>query len=136
MQDMTIGQLARKAGIGVETIRFYERKGLVIQPLKPNTGRRTYPPDLVERVRFIRRAKELGFSLREIVDLLTLGNDPQANCADVRSRALSKLSDVEEKIESLQKMKETLAKLARTCSGNGPISECPILEAIKDYSVG
>jgi MerR family mercuric resistance operon transcriptional regulator len=132
MSGLTIGQLAEGAGVGVETIRFYERKGLVDQPPRPDRGRRTYPPALVERVRFIRRAKELGFSLKEISELLALGADPRTSCADVRGRALHKVADIEEKIQSLQRMKEVLESLAGICAGRGPISECPILEALRD----
>jgi MerR family mercuric resistance operon transcriptional regulator len=136
MQNLTIGQLAERAGVGVETIRFYERKGLVTQPPRPERGRRTYPPDTAERVRFIRRAKELGFSLREISELLALGMNPETGCADVRERALVKIAHIGEKIESLQRMKDALEKLSGICAGRGPISECPILEALRDPGKG
>src|SRR5918994_4349003 len=95
---MTIGQAARQAGCGVETIRFYERQGLIERPAKPAVGFRRYPSEIVDRVRFIRQAQGLGFSLREIDELLSLRTDPAADCADVRSRASAKLDEVVRKI--------------------------------------
>src|SRR3546814_1209070 len=93
MQGVTIGRAARKAGVGVETIRFYERKGLIAQPPKPaRAGFRHYPEETVERIRFIRQAQELGFSLREVCELLDLRPDPQADAADVRARATAQIS--------------------------------------------
>jgi MerR family mercuric resistance operon transcriptional regulator len=132
MARMMIGQAAKAAGVSVETIRFYERKGLVEQPERPDRGRRTYPTDLVERVRFIRRAKELGFSLREIAELLDLGTDPETTCGDVRARALAKVADIEDRIASLETMKRALGKLTATCPGEGPTTGCPILGALGD----
>ncbi|GAB4287220.1 MAG: hypothetical protein Kow0092_40310 [Deferrisomatales bacterium] len=86
-RGLTIGRVAEAAGVGVETVRFYERKGLIEQPEKPMFGRRTYPPETVGRIRFIRRAKDLGFTLREIAELLELRVDPGKSCAEVRARA-------------------------------------------------
>jgi MerR family mercuric resistance operon transcriptional regulator len=102
MMGMTIGKAARKAGVGVETIRFYERKGLIDRPPRPNVGGfRVYPVETVERIRFIRQAQELGFSLREILELLSLRADPESDCADVRERAEAKLREVTRKIAGL-----------------------------------
>ncbi|GAB4262883.1 MAG: Hg(II)-responsive transcriptional regulator [Deferrisomatales bacterium] len=129
---LTIGQLAAAAGVGVETIRFYERKGLIQQPEKPMFGFRAYPPEAAARIRFIRRAKELGFTLKEIAELLELRVDPGSNCAEVRARALAKMADMDRKIQALHKMRAALARLAAACRGEGPTSQCPILEAMED----
>lgn len=80
MEGLTIGRLAREAGVNSETIRFYERRGLIPKPPRPATGYRRYPPETVRRVRFIRHAKELGFSLKEILELLSLRLDPETTC--------------------------------------------------------
>lgn len=128
--SLTIGKLASAAGVGVETLRFYEREGLLPKPPRKRSGYRRYPPDAVARVQFIRRAKELGFTLKEIQELLELRIDPHKSCADVRSLARAKIVDVEEKMADLSRIKVALENLARACRGKGPTSECPILEAI------
>lgn len=130
MEGLTIGQLAREAGVNSETIRFYERRGLIPKPPRPATGYRRYPPETVRRVRFIRHAKELGFSLKEILELLSLRLDPETTCIEVKRRAEDKLRDIEGKIQALQGMRGVLAELAGACKGRGPLSECPILEAL------
>jgi len=128
---LTIGKLARAAGVGVETIRFYEREGLLPKPPRKRSGYRQYPPDVAAREMFIRRAKELGFTLREITELLELRVDPDKNCGDVRALAKTKIADVEEKMADLARIKRALEKLAKACRGKGPTSECPILDAIE-----
>jgi len=128
MQSLTIGKVARLTGVGVETVRFYQRKGLVEEPPKKESGYRQYPNDTVARIRFIRRTKELGFSLREIKELLSLRVNPQMTCEDIQTRAEGKIDEIEEKIRALQKMNEALVKLLATCEGRGPVSECPILD--------
>lgn len=130
MQALTIGRLARQAGVGVETIRFYEREGLIAQPDRRPSGYRQYQPDVVRRVRFIRHAKELGFTLKEIQELLELRVDPRSTCEDVRKRAQAKVADIEKRIASLDRMKTALVRLGRRCRGKGPTSECPILEEL------
>ncbi len=127
---LIIGQVAKRSGIGIETFRFYERKGLVEEPPRTDSGYRQYPEDVVARIRFIRRAKELGFKLSEISELLSLRVDPDTTCADVRKQTELKIADVEEKIRALRKIKTALKKLAASCVGTGPASECPILEAL------
>ena len=129
---LTTGRLARLADVGVETIRFYERQGLLDEPPRGESGYREYAPETVKRLRFIRRAKELGFTLREIKELLTLRVMPGATCADVRRRAEAKRQDIAEKIRSLEKMDAALAKLSRSCRGKGPVGDCPILDALED----
>ena len=130
MRPLTIGQVARRAGVGVETVRFYERRGLLDEPARGTSGYRHYAEDVVARLRFIRRAKELGFSLKEIKDLLALRVDPATTCAEVKARAEGKIADIEAKIQALRRMKKALHKLTTACSGRGPTSECPILEAL------
>ena len=128
---LTIGQVARRSGFGVETVRFYERNGLIEHPPRRPSGYRQYPESVVSRLRFIKRAKELGFSLREIKDLLSLRIDPTTTCSDIRERAQAKISDIEGKIQSLDRMKDVLTRLTTSCGGAGPLSECPILEALE-----
>jgi MerR family mercuric resistance operon transcriptional regulator len=129
-ETLTIGRLARSAGVGVETIRFYEREGLLAQPNRRPSGYRQYPADAVRRVRFIRHAKELGFSLNEIQELLDLRMNPTTTCADVRRRAQEKAADVGQRIAALERIRSTLERLVRTCRGKGPKEECPILAAL------
>jgi len=127
---LTIGQVAKRCGVGVETIRFYEREGLIAQPARPESGFRRYPPDAVGWVRFIQRSKTLGFSLREIKDLLSLRVDSATTCDAVKARAEGKIADIEQKIGHLQEMKRALVKLTVACRKKKPTSECPILEAL------
>ena len=128
MQSLTIGKVARLASVGVETIRFYQRQGLVVEPPRQESSYRQYPKEIVTRIRFIRQAKELGFSLKEIKDLLSLRIDPNTTCEDIRALAEAKKVDIEEKIRALQKIKEALVKLLTTCEESAPVSECPILD--------
>jgi len=128
---LTIGQVAHRAGIGVETVRFYERKGLIEEPPRTDSGYRQYPEDVVARLRFIRRAKELGFSLKEISELFSLRVDPDTTCADIKRRAEAKITTMEEKIRSMQGIQRALTKLAASCSGTGPAGDCPILETLE-----
>lgn len=130
MAHLTIGQVARRAGVGVETVRFYEREGLINEPARKASGYRQFGEEVVARLRFIRRAKELGFTLKEIRELLSLKVDPSTSCAEVKGRTEAKLADIEARIKSLKRMKRALAKLNRDCSGRGTTSECPILEAL------
>lgn len=130
MSPLTIGQVARRAGVGVETVRFYEREGLVATPARKRSGYRQYGEEVVNRLRFIRRAKELGFSLKEIRELLALRLEPDADSADVKRRAEDKIADIEAKIHDLQRTRDVLRKLAEACPGHGPLNECPILEAL------
>ncbi len=129
-KPLNIGTLAKQAEVNIQTIRYYERRELLPKPGRTASNYRVYPPATVQRVRFIKRAQELGFTLKEIKDLLALRITPRADCGDVRSRASAKIEDIESKIASLQAMKKSLTKLVRTCSGRGPISECPILDAM------
>jgi MerR family mercuric resistance operon transcriptional regulator len=131
MKPLTIGQVAQKAGVGVETVRFYERQGLLEEPARKESGYRQYAEDVVARLRFIKRAKELGFSLKEIKELLALRVDPATTCREVKEQAQAKIADIEGKVRSLLRMKEALVELTRACRGRGPTSECPILDALE-----
>ncbi len=130
MNHLTIGQAAKLSGVGVETIRFYERQGLITQPPKPDHGFRSYPPETVRKIRFIRRAKEIGFSLREIRELLGFYFDTQTRCEDVRDRAKIKIADMEARIAALEKMKAALQALVDECGTRE--GECPILETLAE----
>ena len=130
MESLKIGQVAGLAQVGVETIRFYERRGLIEEPPRRASGYRQYPPEAVARIRFIRRAKGLGFSLQEIKELLALRVDTNTTCADVKDRATAKILDLQGKIATLEEMRAALEAMVASCSGNGPSSECPILEAM------
>jgi len=130
MYEMTIGHAARAAGVGVETIRFYERKGLIERPPKPQRGFRIYTPDVVERVRFIREAQRLGFSLGQASELLNLQADPAANSREVRDKAVAKLEEVESKITRLERIHAALKALIADCPGSGPLGHCSIIGAL------
>ncbi len=132
MKPLTIGEVARRAGVGVETVRFYERQGLLAEPARKASGYRQYTEDVVARLCFIRRAKELGFSLKEIAELFALRLDPATTCADVKRQAEAKLADIEAKIRDLQRMETTLRNLTASCRGRGAASGCSILESL-DY---
>ncbi len=131
MKELTIGNAAHAAGVGVETLRFYERRGLIEQPPKPALGGfRIYPDDTVHRIRFIRQAQDLGFSLREIGDLLALRADPATDAGDVRERAAAKLADVERKIAQLDRIRAALEAVIAACPGSGALASCSIIEAM------
>lgn len=132
---LKIGQVAERGGVNLQTIRYYEREGLLPKPPRLESGYRMFPEDTVRRILFIKRAQELGFTLAEIKELLWLRVDPKRNSADVRTVAKAKVSDIEEKIRTLQRMKRVLSKITERCSGCGPSSECPILESIDSDEV-
>ena len=128
----TIGRAAKQAGIGVETIRFYERIRLIAQPPKPAAGGfRDYPAATLSQIHFIREAQDLGFSLEEISDLMSLRADPKANCAQVQRRAEAKLAEVEDKIERLQGIGQALGRLIEACPGKGALGACSIIETLE-----
>lgn len=127
---LTIGELARQTRVSVETIRFYECEGLLVKPDKPFGSIRTYPPEAIDRLAFVHQAKAIGFTLREIRDLIALRDDPEADAAAVRGRAMAKLADVEEKVEQLERMRATLRELLSHCPGRGDLGRCPIMQAL------
>lgn len=131
MDGLTTGQLAQTAAVHVETLRYYERRGLLKRPPRSATNYRLYPEDAVRQVRFIKRAQELGFSLREVKELLALRSGHSASSAErIRERATAKLKDIDEKIRSLQSMKRALQPLVAACPGRGSVSGCPIMESL------
>ncbi|MBI3530217.1 MAG: heavy metal-responsive transcriptional regulator [Betaproteobacteria bacterium] len=127
--ELTIGKLARQGGVNIQTIRYYERLGLIPKPNRSSSGYRLYDEETVRRLGFVRKAQLLGFSLHEIDELLSLRMRPGITCADIRMRARQKIATVVEKIAELTRIRGALAKLATACRGEGPTSECPILEA-------
>lgn len=133
MTSMTIGKVAKLAGIGVETVRFYERQGLIAEPPRRPSGYRKYPAEVVTRLKFIRKAKKLGFTLKEIGELLALRLSEDSSCCEVKQRTLAKIADIEIKLVALQKIKNTLSELADACRGDrSPINQCPILGAFEE----
>ncbi len=130
MKSLTIGRLAKQAGVNLETVRYYERRGLLPRPPRSASGYRLFPVEAARRLRFIRRAQDLGFSLKEIRELLSLRVSRTTRSADIRARAEAKVADIEAKIRSLESMKKTLRKLTRICDGCAPMAECPILESL------
>jgi MerR family mercuric resistance operon transcriptional regulator len=132
MKFLTIGETARRADVGIETVRYYERKGLIAPPARTAAGYRAFPPDAVRRIRFIKRAQDLGFSLAEIGELLALRVAADTTCADIRARTVGKIDQIDRKLADLQRMRRALARLADTCAGSGPASACPILDALED----
>lgn len=128
---LTIGKVARLTEMGIETIRFYEREGLIPKPPRRDSGYRQYPPTVIERVRFIKRAKDLGFTLAEIKDLLNLSVSQGTTCAGVKRKAVEKIKEVDAKILDLKRIRKALNRLTDQCRGKGPVSECPILENLE-----
>ena len=131
-EKLTISRLAQLGGVNLETIRYYERQGLLPEPPRTASGYRVFPKEAARRLRFIKRAQELGFSLHEIRELLELRIKPGAKRAEMRTRAEAKIADMEQKIQTLQAMKKTLRQLTERCDGCGPLSECPILESLDE----
>ena len=134
-EKLTISRLAQLGGVNLETIRYYERQGLLPAPPRTAAGYRVFPLEAVRRLRSIKRAQELGFSLNEISELLELRIKPGAKRAEMRARAEAKIADMDQKIRTLQAMKKTLRQLTERCDGCGPVSECPILESL-DVEIG
>ena len=131
---LTIGQLARASNVGVETIRFYERRGLIPDPPRRASGYRKYPQDTVRRLEFIRRGKKLGFTLAEIADLLSMQHTSGETCARVQGLTKAKLALVEEKLVDLHQIRDTLRSLLVECNAEASIDECPILNALDKSS--
>ena len=126
MNALKIGEVAKRSEVGVETIRYYERQGLLAEPDRRPSGYRQYDESVVSRLRFIRNAKELGFTLAEIKELLELWFDVKTKCVHVRHRAEKKITNIEDKIRSLQKMKRSLKKIVRQCADRDKFDECPL----------
>jgi MerR family copper efflux transcriptional regulator len=125
--SMTVGALAKQAGVKIDTIRYYERRGLLPKPPRTNSGYRTFTPASVDRLRFIKQAQALGFTLTEVNQLLALRLSPDMTCTDVRKRAQAKVADIEQKIQSLHAMKQALQHLVSACAADGPARKCSFL---------
>jgi len=132
VEALTIGRLARLGGVNLETIRYYEREGLLQKPPRTPAGYRLFPSENARRLRFIKRAQELGFSLGEIRRLLALRMKPGTKRGDIRARTEAKIADIEQKILTLEAMKKALRKMTNRCDGCGPLAECPILESLDE----
>lgn len=132
MERMTIGTFSARTGVNIDTVRFYERKGLLPEPLRRASGYREYGQADVERLNFIRRAKELGFSLGEIAELLSLSGNRDADMYGVKRKAEQRLVQVEGKIRELQRVKQGLKKLIAACPGHGELKRCPIVAALSE----
>lgn len=130
MNGLTIGRLAKQVGIGIETVRFYERQGLIDEPPRTDSNYRIYPEEEVKRLQFIKRAKDLGFTLKEIKELIELQHDPDASKADFKKRTKDKIENIKMRIRDLTRVQAALEHLTGSCSGHGPLSGCPILEAL------
>src|SRR5262245_24156851 len=126
MSGLTIGEVAERANVHIETLRYYERRGLVARPPRSASNYRLYPENAVRRVRFIKRAQEMGFSLNDIQELLSLRADPEAGCAEVRACAEAKMKAIEDKIATLRAMKYALSKLVLEYCRQVPLTECPV----------
>lgn len=127
---MRIGDLAARAGVPVATVRYYERRGLIGEPPRTRAGYRSYNGAVADRLRFIKRAQDLGFTLEEIQELLGLRVDDPASCAAVEAATQDKLTDVRRKIVELERLEATLLRLARACATRTPTAECPVLEML------
>ncbi len=124
---LTIGRLAQAAAVNIETVRYYQRVGLIIEPAKPREGYRIYPAETIVRLGFIKHAKHLGFNLNEIAELLQLGD---GQCDDVRSRAELKRKQINQQINDLRKLRSTLDMLIKSCKLENDASHCPIVETL------
>lgn len=129
---LQIGEVAKQCGIGVETVRFYEREGLLATPERSPSGYRRYPELVVKQVLFIQHAKTLGFSLKEIGELIALKSIPGSTCSRVKTNAVAKVAAIQRKIDALEKMKTSLIPLIDKCQSTNPIQDCPILNALNN----
>jgi MerR family transcriptional regulator, copper efflux regulator len=128
---MKIGELASGAGVHIQTVRYYERRGLLPEPERRPSGYRAHGPETLDRLHFIKRAQELGFTLTEIRDLLALRLDPHTPAAAVKARAEAKIADIDRKLHDLERIKHALVHLAGHCrGGRGPVGDCPLLDAL------
>lgn len=130
--QVRIGQVADRAGVNVQTVRYYERRGLLPPAPRSGAGYRQYEPDTVRRLRFIKRAQELGFSLDEVADLLELSVGHGDPCSAVEAKAKEKITAVQRKIAELERIQAVLTELAQACDLTGPTDECPILHALSE----
>lgn len=131
---ITIGELAEQVGVNVETIRFYERKKIIIQPTK-GLGRRKYSSEYISHLKFIKQAQKVGFNLTEIKELMNLKLNPSRSCEDVKNKTAVKIAEVSEKIKNLQKMLKLLKQFESKCDGKETTGKCTILDGLKDMKI-
>ena len=131
MKQLKIGQVAKQSGLTVETVRYYEQRGLIPEPQRLDSGYRVYPESILTRLHFINRCKDLGFSLQEISELLSIQIDPDNSSALVKEQVEHKIELVKEKISELQKLQGSLEQLSGMCCGEGSVSDCPIIDFLK-----
>ncbi len=131
-QTMTIGQLAKQTGVGIETIRFYERKGLLPCPNRKSSGYRQFGDEALVRMQFIRRAQSVGFTLREIEALLRLRDNPAATREEVRTQVAAKIDDLDAKMREMRRMRKELQELLASCHGDGSADDCPIIDQLSE----
>jgi MerR family copper efflux transcriptional regulator len=132
-EAITIGELAHRGGVNLETIRYYERRGMLPKPPRSASGYRQFPPDSADRIRFIKHAQGLGFTLAEIKELLVLRVDPDKSCHDVEARARDKLADIEQRIKDLKTMHRVLSRLVAACADGTHSHVCPTLAALERF---
>lgn len=136
MQNLSIGQVAKEADVNIQTIRYYERVGLIPKAQRKESGYRQFSIDDILRIQFIKHAQAAGFLLKEIKELLALKVDSQTTCDDARKLTEIKIAEIDEKIQHMQRMKLTLENLTASCSGSGPTGDCPILVAFESEYFG
>lgn len=132
MMHMKIGELAQRADVRIDTVRYYERQGLLPTPKRRPSGFRTYSGDDVARLRFVRRAKALGFTLNEVSELLALSDHREVDMAAMKAAAVRKLADVDAKLGDLTRIRDGLRALVDSCPGHGVVAQCPILNALEE----
>ena len=126
------GDLAKLAEVNAQTLRYYERRGLLLKPKRTESGYRLYDEDAVRRIRFIKKAQDLGFTLAEISELLSLEVEEQTACEDIREKAQAKLTEIDGKVRDLTRIRKTLAKLIEACAARKSTEACPILDSLED----
>lgn len=132
---LTIGQLAKQTNVGVETIRYYEREGLIGTASRSASGYRLFHPEVIDRFNFIKRSRNLGFTLKEIKELLHMSGDKQSTAGEFKHLAENKIEQINEKIANLEAMRNALKELTSCCpGGNAHTKDCPILAALKGIS--
>ncbi|MBA4073790.1 MAG: heavy metal-responsive transcriptional regulator [Cyanobacteria bacterium PR.023] len=127
---LTIGQIATKTGTSVETLRYYEKFGLLEAPERTSANYRLFSQETIRVVKFIKKAQELGFTLKDIKQLLYLYNSPTADDDDVKAISLALLRDIDNRINTLNTMRSSLSELVAQCAGKHPVKHCPILNAL------
>lgn len=132
MEKLTSGQLAKAAGVNTETLRYYEREGILEAAQRSRAGYRIYDDKAVDRIRFVHQAQALGFTIREIKELIHLDENLDADCDDLRVQAMDKLASVDKKIAELQRMRTGLANLLVSCEAGQPLRNCPVMKCLME----